>query len=113
MKVSGTIQAICFVAPVIFLSGCSDSNNLLLGHVKGSLGSHRILVTDCYRISVPPPVETEAAGQVTYAFMPCRDAAVVIRSEELFVNGKPYGRLHPQDAVLVDHGVVSIQRQTP
>ena len=43
--------------------------------------------------------------------MPCRDADVSIRSEELTVNGKSYGRLHPGDGVLVDHGVVSIQRK--
>jgi hypothetical protein len=44
----------------------------------------------------------------------CRDADVWIRpangAEELTVNGKGYGRLNPGDGVLVDHGVVSIER---
>ena len=43
--------------------------------------------------------------------MPCRDADVWIRGEELTVNGKSYGRLNPGDGVLVDHGAVSIQRK--
>jgi hypothetical protein len=42
--------------------------------------------------------------------MPCRDADVWIRGEELTVNGKTYGRLNPGDGVLVDHSVVSIER---
>ena len=41
--------------------------------------------------------------------MPCRDADVWIRAEELSVNGKSYGRLKPGESVLVDHGVVSIE----
>jgi len=44
--------------------------------------------------------------------MPCRDADVLIRGDELLVNGQSYGRLNPADAVLVDHGVVSIQRRS-
>jgi hypothetical protein len=43
--------------------------------------------------------------------MPCRDADVWIRGEKLTVNGKSYGRLNPGDGVLVDHGVVSIERK--
>jgi hypothetical protein len=43
--------------------------------------------------------------------MPCRDADVWIRGEELTVNGRGYGRLNAGDGVLVDHGVVSIQRK--
>jgi hypothetical protein len=43
--------------------------------------------------------------------MPCRDADVWIRGEELTVNGKSYGQLNPGDSVLVDHGVVSIDRK--
>jgi hypothetical protein len=43
--------------------------------------------------------------------MPCRDADIWIRGEELTVNGKAYGRLNPPDTVLVDHSVVSIERR--
>jgi hypothetical protein len=38
---------------------------------------------------------------------------VLIRGDELLVNGQSYGRLNPTDAVLVDHGVVSIRRRRP
>jgi hypothetical protein len=33
---------------------------------------------------------------------------VAIRDERLTVNGQAYGKLNPRDAILVDHGVVSV-----
>ena len=92
----------------LFLLGCSRHNNLLLGRVELSIGTYIMVVTDCYRISPPGPQRVEAAS---YHYMPCRDADVWIRGEELTVNGKSYGRLNPGDAVLVDHGIVSIERK--
>ena len=91
------------------LAGCSSSNNLFLGRVEAKVGTHEVVVTDCYRTSVPPPqkLENTAAGQEVYRFMPCQDADVSIRGDELTVNGKPYGRLNTNASVLVDHGVVS------
>jgi hypothetical protein len=68
------------------------------------------VVTDCYRTSVPPP---QKLGDAVYRFMPCRDADILIRGDELLVNGQSYGRLNPADGVLVDHGVVSIRRRSP
>jgi hypothetical protein len=97
---------------MLLLSACSRSNNLLLGRVQAEVGSHTVVVTDCYRTSVPPPQRLpDAAGRAVYRFMPCRDADVLIRGDELLVNGRSYGRLNPADAVLVDHGVVSIERR--
>jgi hypothetical protein len=90
---------------VLLLSACSRSNNLLLGRVQAQVGSHTVVVTDCYRTSVPPP---QRLGDAVYRFTPCRDADVLIRGDDLLVNGQSYGRLNPTDAVLVDHGVVSI-----
>ena len=90
---------------MLLLSACSRSNNLLLGRVQAQVGSHTVVVTDCYRTSVPPP---QRLGDAVYRFTPCRDADVLIRGDDLLVNGQSYGRLNPTDAVLVDHGVVSI-----
>ena len=89
----------------VLTAGCSRSNNLLLGRVEAGIGTHTIVVTDCYRTRVPPPERLEDG---TDRFMPCRDADVLIRGEELVVNGRSYGHLNAGDAVLVDHGVVSI-----
>ena len=101
------------LAAMVVLAGCSRSNNLLLGRVESEVGSHKVVVTDGYRTSVPPPQKLEdAGGRAVYRFMPCRDADVLIRGDELLVNGQSYGRLNPTDAVLVDHGVVSIQRRS-
>src|ERR1019366_4385081 len=71
-------------------------------------GTHTVVVTDCYRTSAPDPEQVDAAAT---HYMPCRDADVWIRGEELTVNGKSYGRLNAGDGVLVDHGVVSIERK--
>jgi hypothetical protein len=90
---------------VVLLAACSRSNNLLLGRVEAAVGGHQVVVTDCYRTHVPAPRRDGA----TYRFQPCRDADVEIRGAELWVNGRPFGLLQPADAVVVDHGVVSIQ----
>lgn len=92
---------------MIASSACSQSNNLLLGQVQATLGAHTVVVTDCYKTSVPPP---EQAGN-DYHFTPCRDADIVIHEETLSVNGHAYGHLNPSDSILVDHGVVSVTGQ--
>jgi hypothetical protein len=98
------MKAAAFCA-CIFLAGCSRSNNLLLGTVRANVGTHEIEVTDCYRTSVPPP---QTLGPDNYRFVPCRDAAIEIKSGELTVNGTGYGHIKPTDAILVDHGKVSV-----
>jgi hypothetical protein len=93
----------------VALTACSRSNNLLLGEVQAQVGTHTVRVTDCYRTSVPPPQRlADVDGQASYRFMPCRDADVRIRAGELTVNGRSYGRIEQGDAVLVDHGAVSV-----
>ena len=85
---------------------CTRRNNLLLGRVEAPVGAHLVVVTDCYRTNAPESQQIEVAA---YHYMPCRDADVWIRDEELSVNGKSYGRLRSGESVLVDHGVVSIE----
>ena len=92
---------------VVSATGCSDSNNLLFGQVQATVGTHTVVVTDCYRTSVPAP---QKSGN-DYRFTPCRDADVSIQGEVLSVNGRSYGQLNPGDSVLVDHGAVSVKRQ--
>ena len=99
--------ALATMATVLFLTSCSRSNNLVMGRVEASVGGHTIVVTDCYRTSVDPPRTDISAGLTTYSFTPCRDAQVLIRGDQLTVNGQSYGRIGPTDSVLVDHGVVS------
>jgi hypothetical protein len=94
-------------ALILLSSGCSRSNNVLLGRVEATAGGHAIVVTDCYRTSVDPPKAVEGGFQ----FTPCRDADILIRNDELVVNGQSYGHLNPNDPILVDHGVVSISER--
>jgi hypothetical protein len=93
---------------LLLAAGCSRSNNLLLGRVETSVGGHTVVVTDCYRTKVPDP---ERLPNGDFHYMPCQDAEIWIRSEELTVNGTAYGHLGRGDGVLVDHGVVSIERR--
>jgi hypothetical protein len=101
------------VSLLVLLAGasCSKSNNLVLGRVEANVGTHLVVVTDCYRASVPPPQQSvEANGQIMYRFTPCRDADVVIRGDQLTVNGRGYGPIGPKDGVVVDHGAVTVER---
>lgn len=82
------------------LSGCTH-NNLFLGRVEDKVAGRKVVVTDCYRTTVPTP----DAEQWT----PCKDADVKIHAGELVVNGQSYGQIGPHDEVLVDHGKVSIR----
>ena len=91
----------------LLIAGCSRSNNLLFGRVEAIVAGHTVVVTDCYRTSVPAPVQ-EANGAT---FTPCRDAVVAIRNEQLTVNGTPYGPLAADAKVVVDHGRVSIEKR--
>src|SRR4051794_13804986 len=91
-----------------FLAACSHSNNLLLGRVENIVGAHKIVVTDCYRTSVPQP---EQLPDAAWHYAPCRDADIWIRGDQLEVNGRAYGKIAPADSVLVDHGVVSVNKE--
>ena len=106
VNIPSLLACLCAMA----LPGCSRSNNLLLGRVEATVGGHTVVVTDCYRLSIPPPqkLEDSGEGKLTYRFMPCRDADIVIRGEELMVNGKSYGHLNHSDTVTADHGKVLI-----
>jgi hypothetical protein len=98
------------VAYMVMQLACTRSNNLLLGRVESTVAGHRIEVTDCYRTSVPEPRQLPDLpdGKKVYEFMPCRDADVLIRGDELIVNGTSYGTLKDEDVITVDHGRVLI-----
>lgn len=94
-------------------TSCSKSNNLVLGRVEAMVGEHKVEVTDCYRISAPRPERLPDLpdGKRVYSYVPCRDAVVMIRGEELVVNGQQYGALTPGDVVTVDHGKVLVNER--
>ena len=100
-----------FIFGVALLSlSCSRSNNLVLGEVEANVGAHKVQVTDCYRTSVPSPqqLQNSTDGKHVYQFTPCKDADVLIRGDELIVNGRTYGVIKETDAITVDHGKVLI-----
>jgi hypothetical protein len=98
--------------PVLLLAAllsiaCSRSNNVFMGRVEDTVAGHKIVVTDCYRTSVPAPQQPEKAA---WRWTPCRDADIWIRGDELEVNGRWYGKIGVSDAILVDHGKVSVTK---
>jgi hypothetical protein len=98
---------LALLTAALFLAACSQSNNLLAGRVQNTVGGHKIVVTDCYRTSVPEP---QQGSDGSWQWTPCRDADIHIRAGELEVNGKGYGKIDPADSILVDHGVVSTHK---
>lgn len=98
---------VVFLSLIALVFTWDKSNNLLLGRVEAKVDGHTVVVTDCYRTSVPPPKKLEDSSD-GYRFKPCRDADVVIRGAELSVNGTDYGLVNPRDSVKVDHGKVLI-----
>lgn len=100
------MSRIWIIGLFLALAGCGPSNDLFFGRVEAQVGGHDVVVTDCYRTSVPPPQKLEDGS---YRFTPCKDADVFIRGGELTVNGKAYGHLNATASVLVDHGVVSVK----
>jgi hypothetical protein len=107
------IIAVAIVVAVALVSVCSRSNNVLLGRVEAKVGSHTVVVTDCYRLQVPKPqhLDDTADGKPSWRFAPCRDAEVLIKGDELVVNGRAYGPLHEGDSITVDHGKVLINEK--
>jgi len=93
---------------VVAVGGCSRSNNLLAGRVEARVGEHTVVVTDCYRTSVPPPETLGGGEEPEFRFAPCRDAVLQIRAGQLTVNGRSYGAIGPTDAITVDHGRVLV-----
>jgi hypothetical protein len=98
----------------LLLGSCSKSNNVLLGRVEEKVGSHIVIVTDCYKTSVPPPqLLKSASDKPFYRFTPCLDADVVIDGDQLIVNGRPYGTIGQADTVIVDHGKILVNNAVP
>jgi hypothetical protein len=101
------------VTGLLLAAGCGRGNNLWLGRVEAVVDGHPVVVTDCYRSSVPEPerLTPGPVGESAYRFAPCRDAVILIRGAHLQVNGREYGTLQAGDEVVVDHGVVSVNRR--
>ena len=104
------IQRSLLLSLIVIAASCSRSNSLLEGRVEARVGDHVVVVTDCYRTSVPPPqrLDNTPAGQPAYRFAPCRDVVVELRGAEVVVNGTSYGEIKPRDTITVDHGRVLI-----
>jgi hypothetical protein len=108
MKISAALVPALLLLALSF-GACTKSNNILLGRVEEKVGSHVVIVTDCYKTSVPPPqLLKSASDKPFYRFTPCLDADVLIDGDQLIVNGRSYGAIKQTDTVIVDHGKVLV-----
>ena len=106
---STAVFPLALLVVALLIGACSKSNNILLGRVEEKVGSHIVIVTNCYKTSVPPPqLLKSASDKPFYRFTPCLDADVVIDGDQLLVNGRSYGAIKQTDTVLVDHGKVLV-----
>jgi hypothetical protein len=112
MKLILSIALMC-LCTLLLSAACGRSNNLLLSRVEAKVGGHTVAVTDCYRTSVPraEQISESANDKPVYRWGPCRDADILIRGDELVVNGRMYGRLKDGDEIVVDHGKVLINEE--
>lgn len=102
-----TCRPTLLVALALLAIGCA----FIEGRVEATVDGHHLVVTDCYRSSVPPPDKpsTLPDGTTVYRWAPCRDAQIVIRGKTLLVNDREIGPILPGDEVIVDHGKPSIK----
>jgi len=108
MKTDATV-VLLLLTLALLLGACSKSNNVLLGRVEEKVGTHIVIVTDCYKTSVPPPqLLKSTSDKPFYRFTPCLDADVIFDGDQLLVNGKSYGAIRQTDTVIVDHGKVLV-----
>ena len=104
MSAKHTVLLAFSCTALVMSAACSADNNLVFGQVEATVGTHPVVVTDCYRTSVPPPYNS---GDV-YHFTPCRDENVWMDNETLSVNGRACGTL-AGETILADHRVVSVK----
>ncbi len=98
------------LASIIFLQGCNATvHNELMGVEEVVINGHKVVVTDCYRLGKQTAQTIEdAPDKSIHRFNPCRDADILIKYEELIVNGKSYGMLNRGDRVTLDHHKVLV-----
>ena len=99
-----TKLALCVCALVLFQSCNATTHNEIFGVEEATVNGHTIEVTDCYRWGKQQLQTIEdAPGKSIHRFNPCRDADILIKYEELIVNGKSYGMLNKGDRITLDH----------
>jgi hypothetical protein len=100
--------SLCVGAMLVF-QGCNASmKNRVLGRSWTYMGGHEVVIAPCYWPSRKSAGNiTDATPNATYQFT-CGQTEVVIKNEELFVNGKSYGVLHKGERVGVERGLIRI-----
>ncbi len=98
------------VCSMLLLQSCNTTiHDEVFGVEQATINGHTIVVTDCYRLGKQQPQTIEdAPGKSIHRFTPCRDVDILLKYEELIVNGTSYGVLNKGDRVTLDHHKVLI-----
>ena len=106
---SRAMVALPFLCVALATQGCSGFR--LLNRDNTVLGAHAVTITPCgwkLENKYGGPVKDERTGK-TYHKHSCGETVVIIKDEELVVNGKSYGKLaNADDSVKVDGGRVLV-----
>ncbi len=94
---------------MLFFQGCNASmKNRVLGRAWTYVGGHEVVIAPCYWPYTKPDENARDASPETTRKFTCGNTEVVIKNEELFVNGKAHGTLHKGDAIAVENGRLRI-----
>ena len=102
------MKVVVVVSLAALMASCSVRVNTTNPKSETDMGSHHVVVQPGNGFTSSS--STVSGDDAEYEFT-SGDVTVVIRNEELIVNGKSYGMLNPGEDVLIDHGKVIVADQ--
>lgn len=97
-------MGLLWLGTLFLLQGCGPQVSEL--GPNGYVGSHKVTASPSCVVK-QTEIHRPSGGKDTYSSV-CGELRVDINDEELFVNGRAYGRLNKGDPVHVEHGRVFI-----
>ena len=95
------------LAPLSLAVGCSFKIAVNEKN-ETDMGSHHVVVKPG---STFTSSSSSSGGQTETFQYTCGDFSITIQNEELIVNNVSYGKLNPDDSVLIDNGKVLVENQ--
>ena len=105
---ASVLQALLMIIFSVSVAPLLGESMVLLEEVSEQLGSHHVSITTDAPIDFHS-VSKNVAGTPKYADFVLNHTRVIIRDEQLLVNGKHYGKLEHGDHVRVRFGTVLVQ----
>jgi hypothetical protein len=116
LKASGvssrTALVVALALGALLLGGCNKGRRVLLNQTATTLGSHRMSIQPVGRwhSSIFGGQQQDADGKQMWVFS-AGETKIVVKEEQLSVNGKSYGKLKEGDHVDVAFGKVFVNNK--